>query len=69
MNKESAACTNSIETDWRHAKVHMPHYCTHLGDHAGYLTEFMWRRSNCDKDKFITLLNDINVTFKEKYLL
>ena len=68
VNRESAACTNSIESDWRHAKVTMPAYGTHLGDHAGYLVEFMWRRFNDDNDKFITLINDINLTFKEKYL-
>ena len=68
VNTASAACTNSIESDWRHAKVHMPPYGTHLGDHAGYLAEFMWRRSNADKDKFLTLIKDINMTFKDKYL-
>ena len=69
IDSSTAACTNAIESDWRHAKVHIPAYGTHIGDHTGYLAEFMWRRSNCDKDKFITLLNDINLTFSEKYLL
>ena len=41
VNRDNAACTNAIESDWRHAKVHMPSYGTHLGDHAGYLVEFM----------------------------
>ena len=68
VNKDNAACTNAIESDWRHAKVHMPSYGTHLGDHAGYLAEFMWRRKNCDSDKFIQLIKDINMTFHEKYL-
>ena len=68
VNTESAACTNSIESDWRHAKLQMPSYGTHIGDHAGYLAEFMWRRSNCDKDKFLQLITDINDTFKRKYL-
>ena len=40
----------------------------HIGDHAGYLAEFMWRSSNCDKDKFLQLITDINDTFKRKYL-
>jgi len=31
VNKESAACTNSIESDWRHAKLQMPSYGTHIG--------------------------------------
>ena len=41
INKETKACTNSIESDWRHAKVQMPQYGTHLRDHAGYLAKFM----------------------------
>ena len=68
IDRSSAACTNAIESDWRHAKVHMPPYGLHIGDHAGYLAKFMWRRVNCDKDKFLTLLSDINMTFNEKYL-
>ena len=68
VNSETAACTNAIESDWRHAKDHMPAYGTHLGDHAGYLAEFMWRRYNYDNDKFLALIKDINMTFKEKYL-
>ena len=68
VNKDTAACTNAIESDWRHAKVHMPSSGTHLGDHAGYLAEFMWCRKNCDSDKFLKLINDINMTFGEKYL-
>ena len=35
VNKCTAACTNSIESDWRHAKLQMPSYGTHIGDHAG----------------------------------
>ena len=68
INKETAACTNSIESDWRHAKVHMPSYGAHLGDHAGFLAEFMWRRANTDNDRFMKLIADINMTFKDKYL-
>ena len=26
VNKETAACTNAIESDWHHAKLHMPCY-------------------------------------------
>ena len=69
VNRESAACTNAIESDWRHAKLHMPSYGTDIGDHAGYLAEFMWRRSNCEKDKFMQLITDINETFIKKYLM
>ena len=47
----------------------MPSYGTHLGDHAGYLAEFMWQRSNSEKDKFLSLICDINTTFTDKYLL
>ena len=68
VNKETGACTNKIECDWRHAKVHMPRYGTHLGQHAGYLAEFMWRRKNHDKDKFLELLKDMNSTYELKYL-
>lgn len=66
--KETAACTNAIECDWRHAKVSIPPYGIHKGLHAGYLAEFMWRRKNCDKDKFIQLISDINSCFSAKYL-
>ena len=69
VDRSTAACTNSIESDWRHAKLHMPKYGTHLGQHAGYLAEFMWRRRNHDKDKFYELLQDINKTFQKKYLV
>ena len=67
IDTSTAACKNAIESDWRHAKVHLPPYGTHLGDHAGSLAEFKWRRANCDKDK-LTLLSDINMNFIEKYL-
>ena len=67
VNRETAACTNAIESDWRHAKVHMPKYGTHHGQHAGYLAEFMWRRRYHDEDKFMQLLSDINTTFIKKY--
>ena len=68
VNRDNAACTNAIESDWRHAKVHMPSYGTHLGDHAGYLAEFMWHRKHSDDAKFMTLIKDINMTFTQKYL-
>ena len=50
VNPETGACTNSIESDWRHAKLHMLKYGAHIGDHSWYLAEFMWRRKyhNCD---------------------
>ena len=68
VNKETGACTNSIECDWRHAKVSIPPYGIHKGLHAGYLAEFMWRRRNYNKDKFIELIKDINYSFVKKYL-
>ena len=43
IDRKSTACTNGIESDWRHAKVMMPRYGVHRGMHAGYLAEFMWR--------------------------
>ena len=48
MNVSNAACTNSIESDWRHAKVSMPRYGVHQGMHAAYLAEFMWRHKYSD---------------------
>ena len=66
MNVSNAACTNSIESDWCHAKVSMP--SVHRGMHAAYLAEFMWRRKNSDSDKFLQLMNDLNEAFKLKYL-
>ena len=68
MNPTNAACTNAIESDWRHAKVLMPHYGVHRGMHSGYLAEFMWRRKYMDDDKFVQLIQDINNSFKRKYL-
>ena len=68
VNKETRACTNSIESDWRHAKVQMPRYGTNLGDHAHYLAEFMWRHCNTNKNKFLSLIQDFNTTFQQKYL-
>ena len=65
---ESAACTNCIESEWWHAKVFMPNYRVYKGLHAGYLAEFMWRRMNTNKDKFLQLIADINETFHLKYL-
>ena len=35
LNGSNAACTNAIESDWRHAKVLMPHYGVHRGMHSG----------------------------------
>ena len=67
-NVESAACTNCIESEWHHAKVFMPNYGVHKGLHAGYPTEFMWKRMNTNKDKFQQLITDINETFCLKYL-
>lgn len=66
-NKETGACTNSIESDWRHAKVSMPKYGVHKYLHYGYLAEFMWRRKYAETDKFVTLLNHLNVVFTKGY--
>ena len=43
INEHNAACTNSIESDWRHAKVMLPRYGVQRGLHSAYLAEFMWR--------------------------
>ena len=68
VNKSSAACTNGIECDWRHAKVSLPRYGVKQGLHAFYLGEFMWRRTCNDKDKFIELIKVLNEQFKCKIL-
>ena len=68
MNVSNAACTNSIESDWHHAKVSMPRYGVHQGMHASYLAEFMWRCKYSDSDNFLQLMNDLNEAFKLKYL-
>ena len=62
-NIATGACTNSIESDWRHAKVSFPRYGVQKGFHAGYLAEFMWRRKFRDTDKFLTLLKHLTDTF------
>lgn len=66
-NKKTGACTNSIECDWRHAKVSMPRYGVKKGKHASYLAEFMWRRKYHDKDLFVTMISDLNSHFQNKY--
>lgn len=68
IDTTNAACTNGIESDWRHAKVSMPCYGVHRGMHATYLAEFMWRRKHMEDDRFLQLINDINMSFKKKYL-
>ena len=68
VNKSNAACTNGIESDWRHAKVTLPRYGVHRGLHGAYLAEFMWRRKYNEADKFLQLINDINVTYQRNYM-
>ena len=68
LNQENAACTNSIGSDWRHAKVMLPRYGVHRGLHAAYLAEFMWQRKYMNEDKFLQLIKDINTAFHLKYL-
>ena len=63
LNAENCACTNSIESDWRHAKLSMPKYGCHQGLHSGYLAEFMWRRKYEKSDKFIQVLADLNEAY------
>ena len=65
-NWENGACTNAIECDWRHAKVSMPSYGVHKGLHAGYLAEFMWKRKYMNEDKFLSLINCLNVTYHNR---
>ena len=68
MNLETAACTNAIESEWRHTKLLMPRYGVHKGLHAGYLAEFMWRRKYHNSDKLLQLIRDVNTSYCLKYL-
>ena len=65
INPETAACTNSIESDWRHAKVSMQTYGVHKGLHAAYLAEFLWMQKNHEEDKFMKLIETTNNLYKE----
>ena len=67
-NKETGACTNKIECEWRHAKVAMPDYGVHRGLHDGYLAKFLWHRKYYDKDKFLTLIGHCNEAFTQKQM-
>ena len=62
-NKATGACTNRIESEWRHAKVSLPPYGVHKGLHAGYLSEFMWKRMHYKEDLFLMLLKHINEAY------
>ena len=64
VSPESDACTNRIESDWRHAKVSMPRYGVHKGLHSGYLAEFMWLQKYYNCDKFIMLLKNCVEAYK-----
>lgn len=64
VNTKTGACTNGIESDWRHAKVSMPRYGVHKGLHSGYLAEFMWRRKFYQHDKFIKLIEHVNIVYQ-----
>ena len=67
FNEDNAACTNGIESDWRHAKVSMPHYGVHRGMHGAYLAEFMLRQKYMDSDKFLQLIEDINSSYNKNF--
>ena len=64
---QTGACTNRIESDWRHAKVNMPRYGVKKGDHSLYLGEFLWKRKFAQQDKFIQIIQELNCHYKEKY--
>ena len=65
----TGACTNRIESDWRHAKVSMPRYGVKEGDHVSYLAEFLWRRKHHDLDLFIEIIKDLNMHYNNKYFM
>ena len=62
-NYRTGACTNKIESEWRHAKCSVPPYGIHKGLHEGYLAEFLWKRKHHDKDLFLTFINHLNYSF------
>ena len=64
---KTGACTNRIESDWRHAKVSMPRYGVKKGQHATYLAEFMWRRKFSDDDPFKTIIEQLNYHYDKQY--
>ena len=68
VNSKNQACTNRIESDWRHAKVSMPRYRVLKGLHSVYLAEFMWMRKYPDHDKFLVLLQNCNTAFQSGHL-
>ena len=65
LAKENIACNNSIEMDWRCAKVSMPTCGVNKGLHAGYLAKFLWMRKHHDKDKSMELIKTTNKLYKE----
>lgn len=67
-DKKTGACTNKIESDWRHAKVSLPTYGVKKGHHASYLAEFMWRRKYHDADKFIKLIHNLTDMYRKKMI-
>ena len=64
VNPSSAACTNRIECEWRHAKASLPSYGVKKGHHDGYLARFLWHRRFTDCDKFLKLIEHCNLAFK-----
>ena len=55
INPDNDACTNRIESDWRHG--------VHKGLHSGYLAEFMQMRKYHDCDKFLMLLKNCSQAY------
>lgn len=64
---KTGACTNRIESDWRHAKVAMPTYGVKKGQHDHYLAEFMWRRKYHGQDLFVKIIKQLNTHHDRKY--
>lgn len=64
-NYRTGACTNKIESEWRHAKCSVPSYGIHKGMHEGYLSEFLWKRKYHDKDLFLTFIKHLNYCYTQ----
>ena len=56
--------TNKIEGQWRQMKVSLSTHGTKKEHYSSYLTEFIWRYVNRDKDLFRVFLKDVAFVYK-----
>ena len=60
---DDGTCTNTIEGSWRHLKRSIPH-ATRKTEYAGYLAEYLWRKSHRGEDMFQAFAADVAQVFK-----